>query len=87
MKLAGLDNEYSDLEIDRSIKNNSIVNIGFEWPNNAKVFTVDGKLIRTISTGDQAKSDNFGISPGVYILRWTDANNSIKSKKIMVFEK
>ena len=87
MKLAGLDNEYSDLQIERSITNNSIINNGFEWPNNAKVFTVDGKLIRTINTGDQAKTDDFGISPGVYILRWTDAENSIKSKKIMVFEK
>jgi hypothetical protein len=87
MKLAGLDNEYSDLQIDRSITNNSIINIGFEWPHNAKVFTVDGKLIRTINTGDQAKTDDFGISPGVYILRWTGADHSIKSKKIMVFEK
>ena len=87
MKLAGVDNEYSDLQIDRSMTNNSIVNSGFELPHNAKVFTVDGKLIRTINTGDQAKTDDFGISPGIYILRWTDAENSIKSKKIMVFEK
>jgi hypothetical protein len=87
MKLAGVDNEYSDLQIDRSITNNSIVNSGFEWPHNAKVFTVDGKLIRTINTEDQAKNNDFGISPGIYILRWTDAENSNKSKKIMVFEK
>ncbi|MDA0784175.1 MAG: T9SS type A sorting domain-containing protein [Bacteroidetes bacterium] len=64
----------------------TIIFTGFK-PHNAKVFTVDGKLIRTINTGDQAKTDGFGISPGVYILRWTDADNSIKSKKIMVFEK
>lgn len=85
--MAGLDNEYSDLRIDHSITNISLINNAFGWPQNAEVFTMDGKLIRKIGTENHTLTDEFGISPGLYILRWKDTENSIKLKKIMVLEK
>ncbi len=87
IKLAGLDNEYSELLIDHSITNISLINNAFGWPQNAEVFTMDGKLIRKIGTENHTLTDEFGISPGLYILRWKDTENSIKLKKIMVLEK
>ncbi len=87
MKLAGLDNEYSDLQINSSINSNTKIYNNFEWPANAEIYTIDGKFIQKLFKETNSHCSDLGLCPGVYILRWTDTENSTKSKKIMVSEK
>jgi hypothetical protein len=87
MKLSGLDLEYSDVKMEYHIGNDVIKNNIFDWPVNAEIYTVDGKLLQKLSTDKYSQCYGIGISSGMYILRWTDAENTINSKKIMILEK
>jgi hypothetical protein len=86
MKLAGLDNEFKEVQIDNQLKEVGILGSSFEWPKNAQVYTVDGKLLMTTLDVNQITTAGIGLNPGVYILRWTDSDKSSKSKKIMLLE-
>jgi len=86
MKLAGMDNEYKDFQIDNYTNQVGLMGGSFEWPKNAQVYTVDGKLINTSLDVNQMTMARIGLTPGVYILQWTDSDNSRKSKKIMLLE-
>ena len=86
MKLAGMDNEYQDFQIDNYSNQVGLMGGSFEWPKNAQVYTVDGKLIHTSLDVNQMTTARIGLAPGIYILQWTDSDNSRKSKKIMLLE-
>jgi hypothetical protein len=87
MKLAGLDNEFQELQLNNGVKTNDFINPSINWPQNAKIFTVDGKLIRNGETINTSSNYDFGLSPGIYIVQWQDGEKSFQSKKIIVSEK
>jgi hypothetical protein len=87
MKLAGLDNEFQELQLNNGVKTNDFIYPSINWPQNAKIFTVDGKLIRNGETINTSSNYDFGLSPGIYIVQWQDGEKSFQSKKIIVSEK